>query len=60
VKLLAAWTVIDMSNETALSRHRFERSIGMTEDGYDALVEAHKSLLSELAVAIAASLDGVS
>jgi len=59
VKMLASWTVIDVSNDTELVRHRFERMIGMTDDGYDALVEAQKSLLSELAVAISASLDGI-
>jgi uncharacterized lipoprotein YmbA len=33
--------------------------IGMTDDGYDALVESEKILLSGLAAAISASLKGI-
>jgi uncharacterized lipoprotein YmbA len=59
VKILAFWNVIDVSHDTEVVRHRFERMIGMTDDGYDALVESEKILLSGLAAAISASLKGI-
>jgi len=58
VRLMAtSWAVINMADETVIARHRLERSAGLAEDGYAALVASQEKLLYELAGAISASLD---
>ena len=59
VKLVAFWAIINTSDETVVARHRLERTAGLAEDGYAALVESQTKLLYELADAISASLDGI-
>jgi len=57
VKLVAGWAIVHVSDNKVIARHRLERSAGLPEDGYDALVSTQKQLLFELADAIAASFD---
>ena len=55
--LVAYWSVIDASNRSLMSDRGFSDTEPLSGDGYDALVRAEKTLLSRLAVAIAATLN---
>lgn len=57
VKLVANWTLRNSDvRPTAISHHKFSRTMPLTADGYPALVQAEKALLIELAQAVAATL----
>jgi uncharacterized lipoprotein YmbA len=51
----ASWIIIDTATQQQLARHRFQQTAAQSDDGYEALIAAKKSLLNELAGAIAAS-----
>jgi uncharacterized lipoprotein YmbA len=54
VRLVAEWAV---SSEGTEQIHQFDRSMEQSEDGYAALVDTHRALLDEFAVAIAEGLE---
>ena len=56
VRLVAEWTLLDVTSGKTLSKRRFERTGGLTADGYDALVAEQTRLLDQLAADIAANL----
>jgi uncharacterized lipoprotein YmbA len=51
----ASWIIIDTATQQQLAKHRFKQTAAQSDDGYEALIAAKKSLLNELAGAIAAS-----
>lgn len=55
--LVAYWAMVDTSSLTLLSEKGFSDTEPLSGDGYEALVRAEKTLLSRLAVAIAATLN---
>ncbi len=55
-RLVAYWTVFDVTERTVLAENGFVDTEALTGDGYEALVRAHKKLLSRLALAITKSL----
>lgn len=50
--LVATWTISSKTRRT----HRFSESLPLEDDGYDALVDAEKKLLTQMAQAIARTL----
>lgn len=57
VTLVASWILLDATSLVELARYRYERNANTSRDGYDALVATQTELLSDLAKAIADSLD---
>lgn len=55
-RILASWSVIDVATDNELSRYRFERTGGLTSEGYDGLVTAQTALLQALAESVADSV----
>jgi uncharacterized lipoprotein YmbA len=55
-KLVAYWILVDPSEREVLSENGFYETEALSHDGYEALVQAQKKLLSRLASAIAATL----
>jgi uncharacterized protein len=55
-KLVAYWTIVDPAERTVISESGFHDTEALGHDGYDALVQAQKKLLSRLALAISATL----
>jgi uncharacterized lipoprotein YmbA len=55
-RLVAYWAVLDSANQAVLAESGFSDSEALSGDGYDALVQAEKTLLRRLAAAIAATL----
>ena len=55
VRLVAEWSLTD--DQGSVSLFQFESTVRQTTDGYPALVDAHGTLLDELASAIADGLD---
>ena len=55
--LSARWAVVDPAARNVLTEHSFARQEALRADGYRALVDAEKRLLSDLAEAIAQSLE---
>lgn len=53
----ASWKVIDVETSAALTAQRFAQTTQQSGTGYDALVEAQKALLNQLAAAIASSVE---
>ncbi len=56
VVLDADWQIVDAGSDQVLGRYRFAHSTLTDSGGYDALVQAHVSLLQQLAQAIAGTL----
>lgn len=56
VKLVAGWTLQGSDPQRPTAVHKFSRTRPLTADGYPALVQAQKELLTELAQAVAATL----
>jgi uncharacterized lipoprotein YmbA len=57
VKLVASWTLQGREASPApITYHKFSRTLPLSKDGYAALVQAQKQLLTELAQAIAETL----
>ena len=55
-KLVAYWTIFDTDKRTIVAENSFAETAALGADGYEALVQAEKKLLSQLAIAMAASL----
>jgi uncharacterized lipoprotein YmbA len=55
-RLVAYWTIFDTDQRRVISGNGFIETKALATDGYAALVQAEKNLLSQLAVAIAATL----
>jgi len=56
VRLVADWSILGATGKRVL--HAFDATVAQHADGYPSLVDAHATLLGQLASAIASSLDG--
>jgi hypothetical protein len=59
VRLVAGWVIIETATDTELAQYRFDRTTQQQDDGYDSLVVAEETLLSQLADQIAGSMQSV-